>query len=207
MASTPSSPARSVSPLLPAPVRQGQYSPPPLGWKWQPRLYVGDAAKAGSNAFKAVFEEEDDPSTTIAVQMCFVHVQTIWCNRADVKALLRDVDEHLPKIKSDLTTLNYSVFEAAMVPVALPLMYEKWRDTYGEAAFAAQFARVWGGCRFTRAEANEGFYGGLPSDNNGLEAKNRTVKSELLRERPGVTALVPRIADWLAMQVPKSLPP
>jgi hypothetical protein len=202
MAAAPPSPDRPSSPPLPAPTRNGQYSPPPLDWRWQPRLYVGDAARAGANAFIEVFEEEGDPATTISVQMCFVHVQTIWCNRADNKALLHDVDTYLPKIKSDLTALNYSVFEAAMVPVALSLMYAKWRDKYGEARFAAQFERVWAGHRFTRAEANEGFYGGLPSDNNGLEAKNRTVKAELLRERPGVTALVPRIAEWLAMQVP-----
>jgi hypothetical protein len=197
----PRAPARTPSPERPHPVREGQYSPPPLGWRWQPRLYVGDAARAGSNAFKQVFEEEGNPATKMSVQMCFVHVQTIWCSRADIKALLRDVDAHLPRIKSDLTNLNYSVFEAAMVPVALPLMYKKWREEYNEPEFAAQFERVWGGARFTRAEANDGWYGGLPSDNNALEAKNRVIKAELERERPCVTTLVPRIANWLITQV------
>eukprot|EP00961_Rhodomonas_salina_P171216 2308380-Rhodomonas_salina.1 len=39
----------------PAAVMEGQWSPPPTGWRWRPDIYVGDAAAAGANASRFDF--------------------------------------------------------------------------------------------------------------------------------------------------------
>ena len=132
----------------------------------------------------------------IRVQMCFAHVAAIWCRRADNKALLRD-PENLSRIKADLATLNWCQHDAEMVPIAQALMYKKWRTKYREVRWTAAFERAWGQLRWTRAEANEGGDGGIPSDNNGLESKNGKIKAGLRRERPVLTTFIPRSLEWL----------
>jgi hypothetical protein len=160
-------------------------------------VYMGDSAAAGSNAFKAVFEDPQDlDGTSIRVNMCFVHVQTIWCNHNRGK--LQDAANH-EKVKSDLTKLNNSMWIPEMVPIAQQMMYQKWREVYKEPAYCSAFVAAWDGHLYTRAESNAGGVGGLPSCNNMLEAKNNTIKKELMRERPSVTTLVSRAADWLQL--------
>ncbi len=143
---------RQPSPQLPrlleklqAPVRDGRCSPPPADWEWRPRLYMGDSARAGSNAFKQVFEDHEDlANTEIKVIMCSVHVGTIWCNRTDNKALLRYPD-NLAKIKRDLAQLNTSMWIPRMVLLAQELMYDKWWHTYKEKEFTDAFVKAWDG--------------------------------------------------------------
>ncbi len=131
--------------------------------------------------------------------MCFAHVAQIWVLKADNKFLLKD-QENLPKVKRDLSWLNTSIHHADLAPIAVELMLSKWRTVYGEETFAAKFSSSWQGRRFTRAEANEGGSGGVPSDNNMLESKNRVIKAELRREKPAATALVPRMVEWIETQ-------
>ena len=184
---------------IPAPARTGRY--PPLAddaeWQWQPRMYMGDAARAGSNAFRAEFEDPENlAGTSIRVMTCFAHIAAIWTNRGDNKAKLHD-PENLPKIKGDLANLNFSMFDARMVPIARGLMMRKWQDDYQEPEWCEAFERAWDGCAITRAEANDGWHGGLPSDNNMLEATNNSIKRELQRDLPTLTTLVPRAVEWL----------
>jgi hypothetical protein len=171
--------------------------PGDANWEWQPLIYMGDAARAGSNAFKAEFENPDDlDNTSIRVMTCFAHVAAIWTSRGDHKAKLRDMD-NLAKIKSDLANLNFSMFDARMVVIARGLMMRKWRTVYKEPEWCDAFVRAWQGSTFTRAEANHGWYGGLPSDNNMLESTNNVIKKALERDLPSLTTLVPRAAEWL----------
>ena len=49
---------------LPSRLRDGRLSPPPPDWTWKPRVYMGDSARAGSNALKAVCEDPEDLANT-----------------------------------------------------------------------------------------------------------------------------------------------
>ena len=84
---------------------------------------MGDYTKAGSNEFKHVFEDSENlEETSISVLMCAAHVGTIWCNKPEHKCLLCG-KLNLTKIKSDLSTLNSSMFVSAMVPIVKELMF------------------------------------------------------------------------------------
>jgi len=154
---------------------------------------VEDAAAAGPNAFQA----EVNPG--ISTQMCFAHVTDIWNKKAENKYLLKNQD-NMAKIKEDLNWLNTSIHEAKLAPIAVDLMLTKWRTVYKETAYAAKFHTSWGNLCFTSTQANEGGSSRVPSDNNMLESKNRVIKSELEREKPTATVLVPRITAWIETQ-------
>eukprot|EP00961_Rhodomonas_salina_P047438 637347-Rhodomonas_salina.1 len=47
-------------PDRPKPMWDGDFSPPPRGWRWRPDIYIGDAAPAGVKACKQVFERPGD---------------------------------------------------------------------------------------------------------------------------------------------------
>ena len=95
-----------------APAREGQFSPPKLGWTFQPRLHVCDSAEAQYKAAKEVFEiPEDLEHTSLRRQYCFVHAAKIWMNHAEHVRLLRDA-QNLDKIKNSLNKVKNSVFVA-----------------------------------------------------------------------------------------------
>eukprot|EP00961_Rhodomonas_salina_P030280 407596-Rhodomonas_salina.1 len=64
----------------PAAIMEGQWSPPPTGWRWRVDLYIGDAAAAGANACKGVFEKEDNAANGSSPSHLFLsaHVALSW---------------------------------------------------------------------------------------------------------------------------------
>eukprot|EP00961_Rhodomonas_salina_P262209 3543625-Rhodomonas_salina.1 len=85
-----------------------------------------------------------------------------------------------------------------MVPIAKEQLFTKWEVVYKEQWFAKAFAKACRSRRWTRAEANAGGDGGVPSDNNSLEAKNGVIKKGLRREQPVITSMLPRSLSWLS---------
>jgi hypothetical protein len=188
------SPRRSSPRSTSAPVRDGRYSPPPIDWEWKVEVLVTDSARAAPNAFRAVMGPE------IQLQTCFAHAAEIWFHKQENKAHFRDLETNLSRVREDLQWLNTSLSTAALAPIAKRLMFAKWRDIYKEPDVATKFEASWGEHRLTRAEANENGVGGVPSDNNMLESKNRVIKAELERDKPTITTLIPRIASWIEHQ-------
>ena len=142
--------------------------------------------------------------------MCFAHSNTIWCQDKAHLALLvgglvqdeegnmvHNAKKNLQQIKADLILLNKSIFVAALVSIAEGLMYHRWREDLGEVPWADKYSASWEGKAWTRAQSNQFGDGGLPSDNNGLEATNNVIKGALNRERPLLVSFVLKSLEWL----------
>ena len=85
-----------------------------------------------------------------------------------------------------------------LIPLYKSLFYQKWKDRGEEAAVEA-WSASWNNALISRVEMNRSsvcpLMGGIPSDNNALEASNNTDKNMLMRQKSHVTALVDVFAD------------
>jgi len=146
-----------------------------------------DKAPAANLSVAEVFQPE-------LVGMCFAHVY-MWFDRN--KGLFRDYKEHCPLVKAVLKQLNEAFSEHELSQVAFRELLRQWSDDYGEGKMATAFDKVWGAEVFTRAGTNALFPGGVPSDNNALEAKNAALKRDVRHKRHGTSAFINVITAWL----------
>jgi hypothetical protein len=167
--------------------RPRTYSPPPLGWQWRPSIVMKDKAPAANHSVAELFQPE-------LVGMCFAHVY-MWFDRN--KGLFRNWKENAPLVKAGMKQLNEAFSESELSKVALRELLQQWSGDYGEAKMASAFEKVWGAEVFTRAGMNASFVGGVPSDNNALEAKNGALKRDVRHKRHGTAAFIKVIKQWL----------
>ena len=80
---------------------------------------------------------------------------------------------------------------------AIKLLLKKWKNTYKQRDLAHAFLTAWvhEGTFLCRVSLNE--TGGIPNDNNGLEATNGTQKRENHFERYAVTTFVSKFPAYL----------
>ena len=142
----------------------------PPGFSLNPAKFMSDDANAQRNAARVTF------SGVFSDGMCFAHVY-LWLAKHKHFLLIQ---KNLWRIQDNLKKYNASVFHPAMAKIVAILMLVHWRKMYKEVKFAAAFERAWGHSNFTRAFMNSLGFGGLPSDNNGLEGKNGAIKRDLL---------------------------
>ena len=146
-----------------------------------------DKAPAANHSAKELFQPD-------IIAMCFAHVY-MWFDRN--KGLFLNWKQHGPMVKAGLKELNEAFYKPDLVRVAYVELLRQWSEEYGEAKMATVFNKVWGAEVFTRAGTNETFVGGVPSDNNALEAKNAALKKDVRHKRYGTAAFVKVITQWL----------
>lgn len=143
--------------------------------------------------------------------MCFAHSNAIWCQKSEHLALLKgcmvkqpdgsevfDKKKNLAAMKEDLTLLNLSIHTPELVKIAEKLMYKRWREDLKEEAWTDAYESSWLCKNWTRCESNQFGDGGLPSDNNALEATNGSIKTGLDRRLPLLTELIATSREWLS---------
>ena len=163
------------------------YPPPPPGWEWRPRIVMKDKAPAANRSVAELFQPD-------LIGMCFAHVY-MWFDRN--KGLFANWAEHGPKVKAGLKQLNEAFSQHDLAKVAYKELLRQWSEEYREKKMADAFHKVWGAEVFTRAGTNMTFVGGVPSDNNALEAKNAALKRDIQHKRHGTAAFVKVITHWL----------
>jgi hypothetical protein len=70
----------------------------------------------------------------------------------------------------------------------------------GEHEFTTRFMSVWKTEAWTRAEANQFWYGGTPRDNNGLESCNSGQKRDFEFQRLALHNHLPALQQWLEFE-------
>ena len=103
----------------------------------------------------------------------------------------------------DLAHINLYCHLPPLAHVAKELMYQKWTKEYNQQEAMVKWKNAWGGYKIFRAHANDRFYGTLPSDNNMVERKNRTIKADTGRDKVCLELLFSNATDFLRLDVSK----
>ena len=180
---------------MPRPTRTGHYGVPPTTWEWKPSVFVADRALAAINAVNAVFKSDTDPGYRIEHQMCYVHATVIWFARSGI------AEDPRRKMERDLARINQYCHLPSLVNVAKELMYKKWTEEYNQRDAMSKWKSAWDGYKIFRAHSNDKFYGTLPSDNNMLERKNRTLKADSHREKVCLDSLAHNVVNFVRIEV------
>lgn len=131
--------------------------------KWSIGCGMADAARAMSNAVKAVFG--------VHTAMCWVHV---WRKVAEKKTLLRvNTEDRCKELFTDLTFLHHMSVEV-LLSAAIVKFDAKWRNQHNEVVMADYLKTQWMSLLWQRAHGEPG----EPSDNNTLESLNHVLKTE-----------------------------
>ena len=149
-----------------------------------------DGSNASGNAAKEVYGEEFVASD----EKCYVHASVRWF--PNNKRLFRDPRSRKPGSHSkssltkkgsasstmsrmfrDLSKYRACPFEHLCLCM-LALMYNKWKNVYKERKVADAWMSAWAEAKICRVQRNHDnpLRGGLPSDNNVVERRNRDDK-------------------------------
>mmetsp|Transcript_20651 Transcript_20651/g.53362 ORF Transcript_20651/g.53362 Transcript_20651/m.53362 type:complete len:578 (+) Transcript_20651:271-2004(+) len=182
------------------PPRTSTLSPPSLGWKWKrPRLMTDGDDKAQTAMAMVWPDDEEWPDAEdllldVPLNLkCHIHVVRTVQRR---KGELSNTANH-KRLKADLDALKDVAF-VDLVPHAYEAMLVKWEHEYKEGHYARNvFHPVWGHAKFTRAEANQLWHGGIPPDNNALEGKNGGQKGDRGHTREGSVMFAYTHKKWM----------
>jgi hypothetical protein len=174
------------------------HSPPVPGqrWEWHPRAtftMLKDSACRAENAAREVW-----PDVEMHVGTCHTHASLRWLSNN--KALLNPgtSQEHAKIMQRDLSTLK-RIPHTNLVMIATDLMIRKWTDELGEELTAKKWSESWGHLNITRVGTKScdvnPLRGGIPSDNNCVEASNNSDKDDLERTKTNLYQFIVQVDE------------
>jgi hypothetical protein len=153
---------------------------------FQPKILLADAAQAITNGLISAF------NITPLRLMCWAHVKT----NVDKKLNMIKDKEIQAQVQGEIVVMQTAT-KRDIFDQASKLFFKKWANTthQGVSEFCSYFEKNW-----IRINSNwfEGASQKTPSTNNGLEAVNRTIKSEITKyERLPLARFLPAVMQLL----------
>ncbi len=153
---------------------------------FQPRILLADAAQSITNGFISAF------NISPLRLMCWAHVKTNLDKKLN---MIKDKDIQA-QIQQEIVVMQTAT-KRDIFDQATKLFFEKWASTnhQGVSEFCTYFEKNW-------IKINYNWFEGAsektPSTNNGLEAVNRTIKSEITKyERLPLSRFLPAVMQLL----------
>ena len=147
-------------------------------WEWVPTdkvVVIKDSAPAAANAMGKVWEDYE-----IHVATCCTHADIRWCSNNSGKFKDRQKSK---VVSADIQHCYKLLGHINFLPVAQRLMRKKWMEQLGETSVARDWFNQWGQEKITRVENCQEdicpLRGGIPCDNNAVEAGNHVDKKAL----------------------------
>ena len=172
--------------LFPEPVDNFCYKP------FSTVTLIKDSAPAAYHAASAVFQEclDGESEPDIIDGVCCTHASLRWISN-NKKLFKKQANTKL--FMADINDVIKNVPHENMAAIAKKLFGQKW-NAAGEGAAVRKWLKSWGSAKISRAQVNTAavnpLRGGIPADNNALEATNNQDKAMIGRTKEHVPLLI-----------------